>query len=225
MIWDTFNLCLRTLFPKTAVLLRNVNILATEHGQWNSINRNQSVDRLGRPLPWYTYPAIQYLDALDVSGCDVFEFGSGNSSLYWAGRARTVTSVEDNPLWHKHVLAGAMVNQTLLLRTERDAYVAAIANGGMRYDIVVIDGNHRVECTKAAMDHLDPGGMIVLDNSDRETERPCSSILRDAGFIQIDFCGFGPINGYCWSTSVFFRRTFSLPRNHLGPRPVGGLES
>jgi len=223
LIWELFNRCVRTLFPKTAILLRNINILATEQGQWRSIARRSSVDRHGNPLPWYTYPAIEYLDTLDCSDCRVFDYGAGSSSLYWAGRARTVTSVEDNPQWHEQVQAAAGPNQTLLLRRERDDYAGAIANDGIRYDIIVIDGNHRVECTGAAIEHLDPKGMIVLDNSDRDTERPCSAMLRDAGFIQVDFCGFGPINGYRWATSVFFRPTFALHRNDKGPRPVGGL--
>lgn len=224
MIWELFNRCLRTLFPHTSVLLRNFNILATEQGQWKSITSRSSVDRRGSPLPWYTYPAIEYLETLDLADCRVFEYGAGNSSLYWAGRARTVTSVEDNPQWHAQVLARALANQTLLLHGDRDAYVAAVASEGVRYDLIVIDGNHRLECTRAAIDHVDPGGIVVLDNSDRETERTCSSMLRDAGFIQVDFCGFGPINGYRWSTSVFFRGTFALRRNEKGPRPLGGLE-
>ena len=222
MIWELFNRCVRALFPRTAILLRNLNILATEQGQWRSIARGSSIDRHGRPLPWYTYPAIEYLETLDVSGCRVFEYGAGNSSLYWARRARTVTSVEDNPQWHAQVLAGVGPNQKLLLRSDGEAYAAAIAEEGSRYDVIVIDGNHRAACTRAAMAHLDPGGIIVLDNSDRDTERPCSALLRDEGFIQVDFCGFGPINGYRWATSVFFRPTFAL--RHAGdPRPVGGL--
>jgi precorrin-6B methylase 2 len=222
-MWNLFNLCVRTLFPKAAIFLRNANILATEQGQWRSIRTNSSVDRHGQPLPWYTYPAIEYLDTLDFSACDIFEYGSGNSSRYWAVRARSVTSVEDNPQWHDQVRANALPNQALMLRTEPGAYAAAIAAGGRRYDVVVIDGNHRLECTRAAMERVTEGGMIVLDNSDRSTEIPCAALLRDSGFFQVDFCGFGPINGYRWSTSVFFRPTFSLRRSGQGPRPAGGL--
>ncbi len=223
MIWNLFNLCIRTVFPKTAIFLRNVNILASELGQWRSIDRNSAVDRHGQPLPWYTYPAIEYLETLALSDCTVFEYGSGNSSRYWAGRARTVTSVEDSPQWHAQVLADALPNQTLLLRADRDGYVGAVAQDGILYDVIVIDGNHRVECTQAAMARLQPGGMIVLDNSDRATEGRCSALLREADFIGVDFCGFGPINGYRWSTSIFFRRTFALRCNDQGPRPIGGL--
>jgi hypothetical protein len=221
VIGKLLNFCLRTVFPKAAVLLRNIKILAAEQGQWRSIAQRSAVDRQGQPLPWYTYPAIEYLNTFDLSNCNVFEFGAGNSSLYWARRARTVTSVEDDAQWHEQVQARALPNQDLLHRRDRDGYVAAIENGAAPYDVIVIDGKHRIECTNAAIPQLSPGGMIILDNSDRATERSCSALLRGAEFIQVDFCGFGPINGYAWCTSVFFRPTFSMPRKADEPRPVG----
>jgi hypothetical protein len=129
VIGKLLNFCLRTVFPKAAVLLRNIKILAAEQGQWRSIAQRSAVDRQGQPLPWYTYPAIEYLNTFDLSNCNVFEFGAGNSSLYWARRARTVTSVEDDAQWHEQVQARALPNQDLLHRRDRDGYVAAIENG------------------------------------------------------------------------------------------------
>ena len=64
-----------------------------------TINEKICIDRDGNPIPWYTYPAIEYLSQFDVTDKDVFEFGCGNSSLFWADRARLVTSIEDNPDW------------------------------------------------------------------------------------------------------------------------------
>ena len=51
------------------------------------------------------------------------------------------------------------------------------------------------------------------------------NVLREKGFIQIDFNGFGPINGYCWSTSVFMKTPCLLQRNFAGPSPIGGLNN
>src|SRR5262245_9536558 len=70
----------------------------------------------GEPLPWYTYPAIAYLAQLDFSGSDVFEYGSGNSSRYWAQRARTVASVESDPAWFQVISLDLAPNQNLMLR-------------------------------------------------------------------------------------------------------------
>jgi len=54
-------------------------------------------------------------------------------------------------------------------------------------------------------------------------EKECGKLLREQGFIQMDFSGFGPINGYCWSTSIFMKTPTLLQRNFAGLTPIGGL--
>ncbi len=184
-----------------------------------------AVNSAGEPLPWYTYPAIEYLDSFDFSECDVFEFGAGNSSLYWASKAKQVTSVEDDEAWFNHVIQSRLPNQDIVLGRTAEAYIGALAQQGRLFDIIVIDGNHRLECTMAAMDHLHPDGIVVLDNSDRVIEKECARRLRANQFIQVDFSGFGPVNDYCWSTSIFLRTSRLFSRGFAGPDPIGGLKN
>lgn len=47
------------------------------------------------------------------------------------------------------------------------------------FDFILIDGRARVECTLGAICRLKEGGMLVLDNSDRERYRPIFRILAD----------------------------------------------
>lgn len=201
----------------------NFRILAFYYGQWSSARKRMSVDNNGVEIPWYTYPAIEYLKSFDFKSCDVFEFGSGNSSLYWAKRARSVVSVEDNKEWFKIVNNRKSINQSVIYGPDEMSYVKALADENKLFEIVVIDGNWRMQCTLAAIRHLKPDGMIVLDNSDRIIEKKCSELLRKEGFIQIDFSGFGPINGYCWTTSIFMKTANFLQKNFTGPIPIGGL--
>ena len=70
-----------------------------EFGIERSIDEEVCEDRDGNPIPWYTYPAIEYLAQFDYSDKKIFEYGCGNSSLFWAARAESVTSIEDNPEW------------------------------------------------------------------------------------------------------------------------------
>ena len=70
-----------------------------EFGIERSIDEKVCEDRDGNPIPWYTYPAIEYLAQFDYSDKKIFEYGCGNSSLFWAARAESVTSIEDNPEW------------------------------------------------------------------------------------------------------------------------------
>lgn len=213
------------LLPSVAVMKRNFCTLGFQYGQWRSVRERMAVDANGTPIPWYTYPAIEYLTSFDFRDCDVFEFGSGNSSLFWATRARSVVSVEDNQAWFEVVNHRKQQNQLVIHCADETGYVKALPEQGKLFEIVVIDGNWRKSCTVEAINCLKDDGMIVLDNSDRILEKECGSLLREKGFIQMDFSGFGPINGYCWSTSVFMKNSKLLQRNFAGPTPIGGLKN
>jgi len=84
---------------KIKKLLKNFKILAIDFGQWQSIKKNISINKNNNPIPWYTYPAFEYLTQIDFSHKSVFEWGAGNSSLFWAQRAKEVISVESDKDW------------------------------------------------------------------------------------------------------------------------------
>jgi hypothetical protein len=181
------------------------------------------VDKDGQPIPWYTYPAIEYLEQFDLSGLEVFEWGCGNSSLFYANRVKKVTSVEHDTEWFNQMSPGRKANQELALVPLKD-YPAAIRQYGRKFDIIVIDGQRRFDCTRQALEFLQPGGMIILDNSD--WFYLSAALLREKmGLIEVDFHGFGPINPYTWTTSVFLSRDLRLPlkKDKQPLNPLGGL--
>ncbi len=47
--------------------------------------------------------------------------------------------------------------------------------------------------------------------------------LRAAGFWQVDFSGFGPVNDFTWTTSVFLGPGRRLQDQFPAARPVGGI--
>ena len=57
----------------------------------------RAVDKKGDPIPWYTYPAIDFLLLRDYRDKNILEFGSGQSTLWWAARAKFVLSLEEDP--------------------------------------------------------------------------------------------------------------------------------
>lgn len=211
------------LLPGVAIMWVNFKTLAFNYGQWESVRKGMAVDKNGLEIPWYTYPTIEYLKSFDFQSCDVFEFGSGNSSFYWANRARSVVSVEDNKEWFEIVNNKKRLNQSVIYYADQVCYVKSLADQNKLFEIVVIDGNWRMQCTLAAIKYLKPDGMIVLDNSDRVIEKKCCELLRQDGFIQIDFSGFGPINDYCWTTSIFMKTASLLQKNFSNASPIGGL--
>lgn len=61
--------------------LRNFYILALGYGQFRTIKNWECINKNREPIPWYTYPAIEYLSSLDFSNKNIFEYGGGNSTL------------------------------------------------------------------------------------------------------------------------------------------------
>ncbi len=198
----------------------NARILARGYGFLRSASEQRSVDASGAPLPWYTYPAIEYLRQFDFSACSVFEYGTGNSTRYWAARAGRLQAVESDPNWHAE-LSRELPNVHIHHYADPEQYAGCIARDGIEFDVIVIDGRWRRRCALEALGHLRAGGMIILDNGDKY--RDAAQVLREAGLLQVDFSGFGPINSYTWTTSMFVRADTRLQAGLRDPAPVGGL--
>ena len=191
-----------------------------------SIDEKICADKDGNPIPWYTYPAIEYLSQFDYSALRIFEYGCGYSSAFWAVRAKRVVSIEDKTEWfEKWKSEFRYENLDIRWRDEGDGYEAAIFEDKEKYDVIVIDGKRRTECAKAAIEALADGGMIILDDSDRintsEEYVKAVKILREADLLQVDFYGFCPMNCYTKTTSVFFSRKWNfVSKNKV--QPVNG---
>lgn len=182
------------------------------------------MDAAGKEIPWFTYPAIEYLEQLDFSGKSVFEFGAGNSSLFWGRRAARVVSVEHDRGWYERLRPRLPAGHALHLVEDPAAYPQTLAGRPEEFDVVVIDGIERRACCAPAVSRLRRGGLVILDNSD--WHHRCAALLRDAGLLEVDFSGFGPVNGYTWTTSLFFHREFAFrareahqPRHGIGSLP------
>jgi hypothetical protein len=201
-------------WPRAARLCR---ILTIDYGYLRTVAQNVCVDADGHPIPWYTYPALEYIRQLDFRERSVFEYGSGNSTLFWSAIARRVVSVEHEREWFERMHALAPANCQMLFASDADAYVNSIGAAGP-FDVIIIDGQSRLRCAPVAVEHLRPGGLIILDNSDWFPRT--SEVLRERNLIEVDMAGFGPINDYTSTTSFFFHRQFAaLPRSDRQPVP------
>lgn len=114
-----------------------------------------------------------------------------------------MTAVEDDPVWYDKVRQRInSVNVRYELHTEKGPYVAAPAAGA---DIFVVDGKFRRQCAErivALQSAATPTTMLIVDNADWHPNT--MAYLRDTlAWVQVDFHGFGPINSYTWTTSLF----------------------
>jgi hypothetical protein len=205
-------------FDKTVWL---VNLFENEYGHHKSASLGKSVDNDLNPLPWYTYPAIEYLKQFDFKDKNIFEYGSGNSSIFWSSLANSVTSVEIDPAWFEIISKSKLSNLKIHLKEQKFEYANFIKEENKLYDLIVIDGSYRYDCARAAIHCIAEDGLIILDNSERYPAL-CSE-LRSHDLIQVDFFGLGPINYYTSTTSLFFQRKCKL--NPLNKLPYFGIGS
>jgi hypothetical protein len=84
-------------------------------------------------------------------------------------------------------------------------YAAEILTCEAVFDIVVIDGWDRMSCARHAVQRLQPDGVIVWDNTDRERYAEGVQLLAAQGFRQLDFAGLGPGQTRETCTSIFYR--------------------
>lgn len=125
--------------------------------------------------PWISYDATKRLDAFMAEAPrSVLEFGSGNSTIWFAKRAAVLHTVEHNAEWHRRVqglLAGTSKRGTVIheLREREEDYTTFRANSDQQWDIILIDGIWRLPVARYHVDKLAPSGILYLDNSDAET--------------------------------------------------------
>lgn len=187
-----------------------------ESGWLRSIADGRPVDRSGKPVPWLTYPATEFLEEKIPPTARVFEWGAGHSTLWWAERAAEVFAIESNPAWAAELKASLPSNATVTLETDGSAYAAAItSHAKASFDVVVIDGEARRECSETLDPYVKPDGIVVFDNSDRAAYRSALEAMASRGWLRIDFFGLIPSYLYKNCTSVLFRDPAVLRRGRL----------
>jgi predicted O-methyltransferase YrrM len=131
--------------------------------------------------------AATLLLGLIATGKEVFEFGSGGSTLWLAARTTRLESVEDDARWH------AAVTEALLDRgypgvqvrlVETAAIPDAIEDTG-EWDVVFVDCMTHPERRRSIVlgaSHVKPGGWLVADDYDFPKVKQSVEELRAAGW-------------------------------------------
>ncbi|NET34698.1 MAG: hypothetical protein F6K19_22175 [Cyanothece sp. SIO1E1] len=107
------------------LLPRDTNSLATS-GWLDSVYMGRPLNAEMQPIPWFTYAAIDYLDTLVQHDWKVFEWGAGNSTLWWASKVQLVNSIEDNENWVAELTLALPNNASVIYRGTKEDYIHAI---------------------------------------------------------------------------------------------------
>jgi hypothetical protein len=178
-------------------------------GHFRSSFKMAAVSKTGDPLPWYTYPCIDFLRFRSYEDKTVLEFGAGQSTRWWAQKAKRVIAFEGDEAWHQKVKASVPTNVELHLvpMDSPSACLGAIhrilrSQSDPRFDVVVIDGLWRYELIEIAARVVTDMGIIICDNAE---SYGIYEGFKDRNFHRVDFFGNAPgvVLSHC--TSIFFR--------------------
>ena len=140
-------------------------------------------------LPWWSYGAIREVGSRLGPQSEVFELGTGGSTIFFAERARSVAAVED-AAWRENVeprlrargLNNCTIHSAPLPSPDAadPRWESSLARLDRPCDLIVVAGQDtptfgeereiRTCCFFAAEPHVRPGGMIVVDDSWRHPQ-------------------------------------------------------
>lgn len=176
-------------------------------GWFNAFKSGKPVDKANNPIPWFTYPAVEFLTERLNNTMKVFEFGSGNSTLFFADRVSQIISVEHSKDWYSKISKQSPQNSKIIYTKAVDSleYLNALKKIKQKFDIIIVDGIYRNDCLYESINYLTESGVIILDDSERlEYSEGINSILENQ-FKRIDFLGISPGYLYRKATTIFYR--------------------
>lgn len=171
----------------------------------SSVPKAVKVDKEVRPLMPDSF--IDWLEPRLTKQMRVFEWGSGNGSLWLSRRVGFLVSVEHHIHFNRAMRPILPPNSRLIYipLSSLDQYPKFIRHFHRKLDIIIVDGMERDKCIHEAVNHLAEGGCIILDNSDSEAFEG-QRWLTSQGFSSITLRG-----KYRWTedvphdTTVFFK--------------------
>lgn len=172
-----------------------------------------SADLIRLDLPWWTYPAIDAVDAYlaQLNGqARVYEYGAGASTVWLSKRAQHVISVEHDQAFAENMLPIFSKNCNIQLKVippdrhsegtahshrkgyekcSFDQYVDSILEHADKFDLIIIDGRARAACLARARQRLNPKGILLFDDSHRNEYRDA---ITSSGLVERRLRGLAP---------------------------------
>jgi predicted O-methyltransferase YrrM len=190
-------------------------------GWTRSFLEGVSQDEDGNLLPWMTYPAIEFLQNYVNKNHEIFEFGCGASTIFFAKKAKKVYGLETNQNWLN------LINEKLQ-SLDLEAQIELIENGidnknyeifpqkfEKKFDIIVIDSLKRFLCAQNSINFIKDDGIIILDDSQRENYKKIFDFFAENGFEKKDFWGIEPGKLKIKNTTVFLRSSVAAAGRDL----------
>lgn len=189
------------------LLFTRHNGYLVDMGWINSFLKKEPVDKNNFPIPWLTYPAISFLSERLNMNLLIFEYGSGNSTLFYSIFVKKVIAVEHDKYWYEKIKSRLAENSEIVLSNLdfNGEYCRTIKSTNQLFDIVIIDGEDRVNCIMSCIANLTENGVIILDDSEREEYFGGIDFLMQNKFKRLDFWGIAAGFIHQKATTIFYR--------------------
>lgn len=177
-------------------------------GWLKSFLNQKPLNQNEQPIPWVTFSFIEFIKERLSKNMSMLEYGSGNSTLFYAKLCKEVTAIEHDKEWIDILNKDLPKNAEIIhisLQNEKKSYCEAASTLQKQYDIIIIDGRHRNNCIQASFSYLKPEGVLILDDTEREKYQEGILFMENKGFKKIDFWGLAPGMFYNKCTTVFYR--------------------
>lgn len=159
--------------------------------------------------PWMVPAFVEWIEPRLTKEMTVWEFGSGNSTLWFARRTDYVYSVEHHLLWAAAMRAIQPQNVYSDFVSSAISQRYPIIRRDIFPDILIVDGMQRDACIQNALPQLKPNTLIILDNSESEAIAS-QELLHQQGWNRLDFEDVYPWDkAKRWVTTVFSRQSMS----------------
>ncbi len=189
------------------LLFSSHNGYLVDTGWISSFLKKEPLDKFGVPIPWLTYPVISFLSERLNKDLKIFEYGSGNSTIYYSKIVNKVIAVEHNKEWYKKIMRKLSTNSEIIFTNldYDDIYCRTIKGTNENFNIIIIDAEDRVNCIKNCLNNISENGVIILDDSEREEYSEGIEFLAKNNFMRLDFWGISAGFMHQKATTIFYR--------------------
>jgi hypothetical protein len=174
-------------------------------GWYESCQNGFPCEKDGTPIPWMSYSAIALLKSRVRQSWNVFEFGTGYSTIWWGNHCQSVMSCEHDIGWCRKIGKSLPGNCSLIPIPLDQNYPLAAQKTQRLYDVIVVDGRKRVKCAISSINCLNPTGIIIWDDSDRPYYREGLDFFARQNFKRLDLIGMSPTAIDPKQTSILYR--------------------
>ena len=184
-----------------------------DEGWITSFKTKTAIDKNGEPMPWLSYPLLDFLKPRLNNNMVLFEYGGGNSTLFYSNHVKEVYTVESDKQWYEIIKNPAKQNTHIYYEPIDETPVEYIEKPGKlnkKFHLIIVDGMNRNECLLFCKDQLEANGVIIADDTNQYNYGSALAEIEKMGFKRLDFWGIASFVIDKKSTTIFYRENNCL---------------